>query len=77
MRPGEPTEEDYGTMPVKTLNSIFVGGRVHTTETNLVDNEGQVHSAGIVYEHVDKKLILGTTVQVFLLQTIDTAIPTR
>ena len=55
LRPGEPTEEDYGTMPVGTLNSIFVGGRVHTTETNLIDNEGQVHSAGITFEHVDKE----------------------
>ena len=54
LRPGEPTEEGYGTMPVGTLNSIFVGGRVHTTETNLIDNEGQVHSAGITFEHVDK-----------------------
>tara|TARA_Y100000589_G_scaffold52171_1_gene43423 strand:+ start:5522 stop:7957 length:2436 start_codon:yes stop_codon:yes gene_type:complete len=55
LRPGIPTEQGYGTMPVGTFNSVFVGGRVHTTETNLIDNEGQVHSAGITFEHVDKK----------------------
>lgn len=55
MRPGEPEEQDYGSMPVGTLNTLYIGGRMHTTQAKLIDNEGQMHAAGITFEHVDEK----------------------
>lgn len=55
LRPGEPEEQDYGSMPVGTLNSLYIGGRMHSTQAELIDNEGQRHAAGITFEHVDNK----------------------
>jgi flagellar hook-basal body protein len=53
VRRGKPTDPNFGAEPVVSIRSRFKPGTLHDTITQLVDDKGIVHKAGIVYEHLD------------------------
>ena len=53
VRKGSPADPEFVKEPVVSIKSRFKPGTLHDTITQVVDDKGIVHKAGIVYEHLD------------------------